>query len=63
MEPGGKTENPPHMLVLGPFTVNSTEDRLRLSSGWAQMENDCPDLRLYLGAGDGNRTRTISLGS
>ena len=26
------------------------------------MENDCPDLRLCLGEGDGNRTRTISLG-
>jgi hypothetical protein len=31
-ESGGKTENPPHMLALGPFTVNGTEDRLRLSS-------------------------------
>jgi hypothetical protein len=63
MEPGGKTENPPHMLALGPFTVNGTEDRLRLSSGRVQTENDCPDLRLYLGAGDENRTRTISLGT
>jgi hypothetical protein len=34
MEPGGKTENPPHMLALGPFTVTGTEDRPRLSSGW-----------------------------
>lgn len=31
-EPGGKTENPPNMLGLGPLTVNGTEDRLRLSS-------------------------------
>jgi hypothetical protein len=62
MEPGGKTENPPHMLALGPFTVNGTEDRLRLSSGRAQMENDFPDLCLCLEASDGNRTRTISLG-
>jgi hypothetical protein len=50
------------MLALGPFTVNGTEDRLRLSSGWAQMENDFPDLRLCLETSDGNRTRTISLG-
>ena len=34
MEPGGKTENPLHMLALGPFTVTGTEDRPRLSSGW-----------------------------
>jgi hypothetical protein len=33
IKPGGKTENPPHMLALGSFTVNGTEDRLRLSSG------------------------------
>jgi hypothetical protein len=31
-ESGGKTENPPNMLGLGPLTVNGTEDRLRLSS-------------------------------
>ncbi len=63
MKPGGKTENPLYMLALGPFRVNATEDRLRLSSGWAQMENNCPDLRHYLGVGDGNRTRTIRLGT
>ena len=31
-ESGGKTENPPNMLALGPLAVNGTEDRLRLSS-------------------------------
>ena len=32
------------------------------STGQATSWRQSPDLRLYTGAGDGNRTRTISLG-
>jgi hypothetical protein len=37
----------------------------RSQSGWAKAQagEHLPDLGLVLGAGDGNRTRTVSLGS
>jgi hypothetical protein len=39
-ESSGKTENPPHMLALGPFTVNGMEHRLRLSAVVLRVKRD-----------------------
>ena len=62
-EPGGKTENPPNMLGLGPLTVNGTEDRLRLSSVEARWRMTALTCAFALERVTGIEPRTISLGS
>jgi hypothetical protein len=43
--------------------ANCTEDQQRRRTDEDTCSETAPELGLYVGAGDGNRTRTISLGS